>query len=216
MILTEIHKLYLNRGTLLASCNFFALALFCCILALGSEEMILNRCAPALLWVLATLTLLFSTPSFLKAEFQAGLLDEILLHHLSPSFYLLSKIAAEVLLLGLPLLGVAALFSPFFSLSFVQVYHLLLTLLIGFPALSALGILGGLLTLQTQGGGMLVSLLILPLTIPLLLFALSVMEMARLGLDSFAPFCLLTSVSLLLVILSVGAGEWALTMAMEE
>ncbi|MBA3814069.1 MAG: heme exporter protein CcmB [Alphaproteobacteria bacterium] len=215
MILTEIHKLYLCRGSLFSSCCFFALALFCFTLALGSEGVILNRCAPPVLWILAALTLFFSTPFFLKAEFQAGLLDEIFLHPLSPSFYLLAKIVAEVLLLGLPLLMVGALFSPSFSLSFVQTAHLLLTLLIGLPALSALGILGGLLTLHTQGGGVLVSLLILPLVLPLLLFALSVMEMTRLGLDSFAPFCLLTSGSLLLVILSVGAGQWALTIAVE-
>jgi len=216
MIRNEIHKLYLNSGNLLASLSFFALALFYFSLALGSEEIILKHCAPILLWLLAILTLLFSTPLLLKAEHQAGLLDEVLLHPLAPSFYLLSKIGAEVLLLGLPLLGIGALFSPLFSLSFVESAQLLLTLLMGFPALSALGVLGGLLTLHTQGGGLLISLLILPLTIPLLLFALSVMEMARLGLDSFAPFCLLISVSLFLVILSVGAGQWALRLAVEE
>lgn len=216
MIRNEIQKLYLNGGTLLSSFSFFALALFCFSLALGPEEALLNRSAPALLWILAILTLLFSTPFLLKSEFQTGLLDEVLLQPLSPSFYLLAKIGAEILLLGLPLLGLGALFSPFFSLSFIELTHLLLTLLIGFPALSALGILGGLLTLNARGGSMLVSLLILPLTIPLLLLALSVMEMTRLGLDSFPPFCLLTSVSLLLVIISVGAGQWALSMAVEE
>ena len=216
MIRNEIHKIYLNGGPLLASFSFFALTLFCFSLTLGSESMILNRCAPALLWILAILTLLFSTPLLLKAEFQEGLLDEVLLQPLSPAIYLLAKIEAEVLLLGFPLLGLGALFSPFFALSFLEVTHLLLTLLIGLPALSALGILGGFLTLHTRGGGILISLLILPFTIPLLLFALSVMEMTRLGLDSFTPFCLLTSVSLLLVIVSVGAGQWALSIAAEE
>lgn len=216
MIRNEIHKLYLNGGTLLPCFSFFAMALFCFALGLGSEEGILNSSAPALLWILAILTLLFSTPFLLKMEFQEGLLDEVPLQPLSPSFYLLAKIGAEVLLLGLPLIGLTALFSPFFSLTFPELTNLLLTLLIGFPALSALGILGGLLTLNARGGAMLLSLLILPLTIPLFLFALSVMEMTRLGLDSFAPFCLLTGVSLLLVIISVAAGQRALLMALEE
>lgn len=216
MIIAEIQKFYLNRGNLLASCNFFALALFCFTLTLGSEGVTLNICAPAVFWILAILTFLFSTPYFLKMEFQAGLLDEIFLHSLSSFFYFLARIGAEVLLLGLPLIMIGGFFSSFFSLSLVQAFYLMLTLLIGFPALSALGILGGLLTLQTQGGGMLVSLLILPLTLPLLLFSLSVMELVRLGLDSFAPFCLLTSVSISLVILSVGAARWALSIAVEE
>lgn len=203
MILTELRKLYLNRGSILTSCAFFALALFCFTIA--TEEPTLM---PAFIWILAILTFLFSTPVLLKEEFQAGLLDDIALHPLSSSFYLLSKISAEVLLLGFPLIIISALFAP--SLPFLS------TLLIGLPALSALGILGGLLTVRTQGGGMLISLIILPLTIPLLLFSLSTIEMTRLGLDSFPPFCLLISVSILLVILAIGAGQWALSIAVEE
>src|SRR3990167_9823659 len=118
MIRHEIHKLYLNSGALLVSFSFFSLSLFCFLLVLGSDTTLLNRCAPSLIWVLAILTLFFSTPLLLKAEFQSGLLDEILLQPLSPSFYLLAKIGAECLLLGLPLLGIGALFSVFFSLSF--------------------------------------------------------------------------------------------------
>lgn len=216
MIRNEIHKLYLNGGALLASLGFFALALFCFSLSLGSEEMVLNRCAPAFLWILAILTLFFSAPLLLKAEYQEGLLDEVLLQPSSSSLYLLAKMGAEILLLGLPLLGLGALFSPFFALSSIEITHLLLTLLIGLPALSALGILGCLLTLQARGGGVLISLLVLPLTLPLLLLALSVMEMTRLGLDSFAPFCLLTGVSLFLIIVSLGAGQWALSIAVEN
>jgi heme exporter protein B len=102
------------------------------------------------------------------------------------------------------------------SLAFAELIALLFTLLIGFPALSALGLLGGLLTLNARGGGLLLVFLILPLTLPLLLFALSVMEMTRLGLDSSASFCLLTSTSLLLVILAMGIGSWALRFVGEE
>lgn len=216
MIRNEIHKFYLQRGTLLASFSFFALALFCFPLALGPEKLVLNRCAPAFLWILSILTFLFSTPLFLREEHQEGLLDEICLYSLSPSFYLLAKMGAEILFLGVPLLSLGALFAPFFSLSWSEIWNLLLTLFISFPALSALGILGGLLTLHTRGGGILISLLILPLLIPLFLGSLAIMEITRLGLDSFAPFCLLTGISLLLSIVSIGAGQWALFIAVEE
>jgi heme exporter protein B len=215
MIRKELHNLRLQGGILLASLAFFTLALFCVSLTIGPEGKILRRSAPALLWILAILTTLFSTPHLIKNEAEAGLLDEVILHPSPSSFYLLSKMGAEFLLLGLPLIILGILFSPLFMLSQTEVLILSSTLLVGFPALSALGILGGLLTLNARGGSLLIPLLILPLTLPLLLFALSAQEMTRLGLDSFAPFCLLTSVSLFLVILSIGAGSRALRFAVE-
>lgn len=215
MIRKEFCILSLYRGTLLTSLSFFALALFFVLFALGFEEKIVRQGTPVLLWILAILTTLFSTPFFLKIEAHEGLLDEILLHPSPSSFYLLAKIGGECLLLGLPLVGLGALFCLFCALSAREVATVSLTLLIGFPALSALGIFGGLLTLYARGGGLLLVFLILPLTLPLLLFSLSVIEMTRLGLDSSASFCLLISVSLLLVILSVGAGNLALRFAVE-
>lgn len=215
MIRKEFRTFYLQGGMVLTSLSFFTLALFCISLALGLEEKVLSHGAPAFLWVLAILTTLFTTPLLLKTEIQEGLIDEILLHAAPPSIYLLAKIGVEFFLLGLPLIGLGTLFSSFCGLSPTEVATLSITFLIGFPALSALGILGGLLTLHARGGGILLAFLILPLALPLLLFALSVLEMTRLGLDSSASFCLLTSVSILLVILSVGAGNWALRFAVE-
>lgn len=216
MIKSELRKLTLQRDALLPSLCFFSLVIFCFSLALGPEQEILRRGGPVLLWVLVLLTTLFSTPYLLKSEAQEGLLDEILLHPLSPSFYLISKVIAESLYIGLPLITLSALLSSFFALSFSEMLMLCLTLLIGFPALSALGIFGALLTLHTRGGGILMVLLIFPLTLPLLLFALSVMEMDRLGLDSFTPFCLLISIALLLGMIGIGAGSWAIRLAVEE
>lgn len=215
MIKSELRKLYLQRGPLLNSLCFFTIVLFCFSLALGPEKETLRRGGPVLLWILVLLTTLFSAPLLLKSEAQEGLLDEVLLHPLSPSFYLLSKIVAEGIYLGLPIISLSALLASFFSLSLPEILMLSLTLLIGFPALSALGIFGALLTLHARGGGILMVLLIFPLMLPLLLFALSVMEMGRLGLDSFAPFCLLSGVALLLVIIGIGAGSWALRLAVE-
>lgn len=216
MIRYEIHKLYLNSGILILAGGFFALSLFCFLLVLGPDVTLLNRCAPSFIWLMALLTLLFSTSFLLKAEFQAGILDEMLLQPSPPAFSLVAKMTAEVLLLGVPLILTGMVFAPFFFLSFKETLFLGLTLLVGFPALSALGLLGGLLTLNARGGNLLISLLILPLTLPLLLFALSVMERVQMGLDSFAPFCLLTSVSLLLLMIAIGAGQWALSLSMED
>ena len=216
MLEREIRHLYLQKENLIVSLGFFVLALFCVFLALGPEEKILRRSAPALIWILAILTTLFSTPLFLKHEAQQGLLDEIALQPFLPAFLLLSKIGAEFLLLGIPIIIVGMILSPFFVFSFHETLMLALTLLIGFPSLSALGILGGLLTVNSRGGGVLVSLLILPLTLPLVLFSLACLEMVQLGLDSLAPFCLLIGVSLLLIIISVSTGSWAFRFAIEE
>lgn len=213
MILNEIYKLYLSRGTIFTAMSFYALSLFCFSLALSPEEITFNSSIFPFLWILMILTFFFSVPLFVKFEYQEGLLDEIFLHSLLPCFYILSKIGAEILILGLPLLGIGILFS--LSLPCVEVFHIALTLLIGFPPLSALGILGALLTLRTQRGGILAAILLIPFTIPLFILALSILEMTRLGLDPFPSFCLLISVSLFLTILSVGASHWALNFAME-
>lgn len=216
MILRELYNAYLHKGSLLSTFAFFALALFCVSLALGPNETLLRQSAPGLIWILAILTIFFSTPLLLKREAQCGLLDEILLHPSLISTYLLAKIIAEYIFIGLPLALISLLFSPLFALSSGEALALILTLLIGFPALTALGLLGSLLTLNTQGDGLLLSLIILPLTLPLLVFGLSVMEMTRLGLDSFPSFCLLMGSSLFLFILSVTAGSWALPFAAER
>lgn len=216
MISREIYNAYLHKGSLLSTFAFFVLALFCVSLSLGPNEVLLRQSAPGLIWILTILTIFFSTPLLLKREAQCGLLDEILLHPSLTSTYFLSKIIAEYLFIGLPLALMSFLLSPLFALSSGETLSLFLTILIGFPALSALGILGNFLTLNTQGGSLLLSLIILPLTLPLLIFGLSVMEMTRLGLDSFPSFCLLMGSSLFLLILSVTAGCWALPFAAER
>lgn len=215
MIRRELRLLSLQSGTLFSSLAFFVLALFCLSLALSLQEKAMRYCAPALIWILAILTTLFSTPLLLQREEREGIFDEILLQPFPHSFYLIAKIVAEFLLLGLPLIGLSVVFASLFALSLGESLTLGFTLLIGFPTMSALGHLGGLLTIHARGGGILLSLLIMPLTLPLVLLGLSVMETMRLGLDSFPSICLLTSASLLLVILSVGAGSWALRFVVE-
>lgn len=210
MIRRAFLHLYLQGSHLFASCAFFALTLVCVSLTLAFEEKGLKACAPAFVWILAILTTLFSTPLLLKEEARCGLLDEILLSPFSPALFLLVRICAESLLFGIPLMGVGLLFSLIVGLPQEEIGALFFTLLIGFPALSSLGVLGGLLTLQARGGGILVALLILPLSLPLLLLSLSGVEAVRWGLDSWSSFCLLSGASLLCLVLSVAAGSWAL------
>lgn len=215
MIWVECRKLWFNRGTLFSTFSFYSFVLFSVSLVLGSDESVLKTCSSALLWILVSLTTFFSTPLLLKTEAQSGLLDEILLYSLHPGFSLLSKVIAEWFLIGVPLCVFSVFLSPLFAQSMQETFIHFLTLLVGFPALSALSLLGGLMTLHARGGSLLLSFLILPFSLPLFLFALSVMEMTRLGLDSLSPFCLLIGTSLFLVTLSIGAGTWALKQTLE-
>jgi heme exporter protein B len=206
MISREIRILILHKGALLNALSFFILCLFSMTLAIRPNVQFISETTPALIWILVMLTTFFSTPTFIRQEAQEGLLDEILLQPSPPALTLIAKVIAETLCLGLPLILISLLVSErTFSLS----------LLISYPALSALSLWGSLLTVRSSGGGILLSLLILPLALPLLLFSLSATETARLGLDSFPSFCLLTSVSLLLFILGIAAGSKALRLAVE-
>ncbi len=215
MILIECQKLWMNRATYLPTFGFYTFFLFCIAFAMGSNPELLALASPSILWALAVLTTFFSIPLFLKNEWMNGTLEETLLLPCHPGFYLLSKVCAEWILFGLPLGFLSVLLYPLFGLSFRETSVFMLTLWISFPAISALGILGSLLTLHARGGSLLLSFLILPLTLPPFLFSLSVLDAVRFGLDSLSAFCLLIGSSIFLVVLSLVAGVGALKQVAE-
>lgn len=210
MIRVECQKLWMSKGTFLPTFGFYIFFLFCMAFAMGSNHELLALASPPIVWVLALLTTFFSMPFLLKNEWNQGTLEEVLLLPQHPGFFLLSKVAAEWIMFGIPLSFLSLLLCPFFGLSFGEVIPFLISLLVSFPAISALGILGSLLTLHGREGSLLLSFLILPLSLPLFLFSLSYLELVRFGLDSLPAFGLLIGTSLFLVVLSIVAGVGAL------
>lgn len=161
---------------------FFIIVITLFPLGIGPEPNTLARIAPGIIWVAALLATLLSLDRLFKSDYNDGSLEQLLLSP-NPVFILvLGKIAAHWLLTGVPLIIVAPLLAVLLHLNESSYLALFLTLLIGTPILSFIGAIGVALTVGIKKGGVLLSLLILPLYIPVLIFATSAIDTAAMNL----------------------------------
>ncbi|MGZ4994716.1 MAG: heme exporter protein CcmB, partial [Methylobacter sp.] len=137
-----------------------------------------------------------------RSDFDDGSLEQILLSPHPTSVLVLAKIVAHWLVTGLPLLIVAPLLAVFLGMPSHALGILLLTLLLGTPVLSLIGAIGVALTVGLRRGGMILSLLVLPLYVPVLIFAGNAVQMAGGGLPVDAQINILVAILLLALVLA--------------
>ena len=183
-----------------------ALAFFACVVTLvplgvGADLKLLARIAGGVLWVAAVLAALLSLDRLFQADYEDGSLDLIALSPLSLETTALTKIAAHWLATGLPLTVLSALLAVLFDLSSTGTAALVISLLIGTPAVSAIGGVGAALTLSIRRGGLILPLIVLPLLAPAVIFGSGAVLAAEDGLANGA-FLFLAAFSLLSVALS--------------
>lgn len=187
---------------------FFVIIVTLFPLGIGPESATLARIAPGVIWVAALLSCLLSLDRLFKSDYQDGSLEQMLLSP-HPIFILtLAKITAHWLLTGLPLLIVAPLLAVLLHLPEQSYGALMLTLLLGTPVLSFIGAIGVALTVGIKKGGVLLSLIVLPLYIPVLIFATSAVDTAALSLPYGGQLAIIGALffgSLTLAPLAVGA-----------
>ena len=187
---------------------FFIIIVTLFPLGIGPESNTLARIAPGIIWVAALLSCLLSLDRLFKADFQDGSLEQMLLSP-HPVFVLtLAKITAHWLLTGLPVILVAPLLAVLLHLPEESYGALLLTLLLGTPVLSFIGAIGVALTVGIKKGGVLLSLIVLPLYIPVLIFATSAIDTAAMHLPYSGQLAIIGALffgSLTLAPLAVGA-----------
>ncbi|AVJ57272.1 heme exporter protein CcmB [Idiomarina sp. OT37-5b] len=183
-------------------------------LGIGPGPDILARIAPGIIWVAALLATLLGLDRLFKDDYNDGSLEQLCLLPQPLAFTLTAKVAAHWLLSGLPLVILSPVLALLLNLPLDAWWALALTLLLGTPALSALGAIGAALTLQLQRGGSLVSLILLPLFIPLLIFATSAVENAGMGLAVQGQLAILAAISVLTVTLAPLAMAAAVRMSM--
>jgi heme exporter protein B len=165
--------------------------------AIGPDPNLLARIGPAILWIAALLASLLCLDRLFQADFEDGSLDLFPLGRAPLELAVLAKCAAHWVSTGLPL----TLAAPFLGLMLQQEEMALVavtaTLLAGTPALTLIGAIGAAATVTLRRGGLLMGLLVLPLTIPVLIFGVSAAEAATGGTVSFAaPFAILCAISL--------------------
>lgn len=185
------------RGELINPLIFFALVVSLFPLATSPEPGMLRLLAPGIIWVSALLATLLSLDQLFRSDYDDGSLEQLVLSPHPLALLALTKIFAHWLVTGLPLVLVAPLLGAMLGLPGPALSTLALGLLLGTPILSAIGGIGAALTVSLRRGGMLLSLLILPLYVPVLVFASSAVEATAAGLPARGQLYLLASLMLL-------------------
>jgi len=181
---------------------FFILVITLFPLGIGAQPHLLQAIAPGIIWVSALLAAMLSLDSLFRSDFDDGSLEQILLSPHPTSVLVLGKIIAHWLVTGLPLLIVAPLLAVFLGMPNHALGVLLLTLLLGTPVLSLIGAIGVALTVGLRRGGMILSLLVLPLYVPVLIFAGNAVQMAGGGLPVDAQINILIAILLMALALA--------------
>ncbi|MBY7970607.1 heme exporter protein CcmB [Vibrio fluvialis] len=161
---------------------FFIIVITLFPLSIGPDPSLLSRIAPGIVWVAALLSALLSLERLFRDDYQDGSMEQMMLMPVPLPVVVISKVLAHWLLTGVPLILISPLLAILLSLDMNTWISVVLTLLLGTPTLSFIGAIGVALTVGLQKGGVLLSLLVLPLYIPILIFATSAIDAASLGM----------------------------------
>ncbi|HMV18599.1 MAG TPA: heme exporter protein CcmB [Zoogloea sp.] len=199
-----------RKSEVLTALFFFLIVVSLFPLGIGPETAMLRRIAPGVLWVAALLAAMLSLHRLFAADHQDGTLEQMALSPVPLALLVGGKIVAHWLTSGLPLVLLAPVLGIQFDLAPQALGILMLSLLLGTPVLSLIGAIGAALTLGVRGGGVLLSLLVLPLYIPALIFGAGAVEAEMAGLGAGGHLSLLGAV------LALGAffAPWAATAAL--
>lgn len=175
---------------------FFLIVLMLVPFGIGPESGLLGRIAPGFLWIAALLATLLSLDRIFQLDYEDGTLDLLATSPLPLESIVLAKSIAHWLTTGLPLSLAAPLLGLLLNLPLQTLPMLAASLLIGTPTLSLLGAFGAALTVGLRRGGLLLSLLVLPLYIPTLILGARVVVQTASGLEANTPLVFLSALSL--------------------
>ncbi|MEQ1753310.1 MAG: heme exporter protein CcmB [Micropepsaceae bacterium] len=198
-----------SGGAALAAA-FFALIVVLVPFGLGPDLSVLKTSAPGLFWIAALLSTLLGLERIIQPDTEDGTMDLIRLSPIPLEMTSLAKITAHWLTSGLIITVLAPALAPLLNLATEAIPILALSLLIGTPALSAIGTAAAALGSSVQRGGMILALLALPLNIPFLIFGATAVSRAQAGDDPAQALLLLGAASLITLIVGSFAAAAAL------
>jgi len=176
---------------------FFIIACSLFPLGIGPESNTLERIAPGIIWVTALLASMMSLESIFRSDFEDGYLEQLVLSPYPFTLLVYAKILVHWVITGIPLILLSPLLGAALHLPTDGIGLLMLSLLLGTPVLSLIGSIGVALTVGLKRGGMLLSLLVLPLYIPVLIFGAGAVDVGLGGLDVSGHFLLMGSILIL-------------------
>ena len=204
-----------RRSDAVAALLFFVVVVSLFPLGVGPEPALLRTLAPGVVWVAALLASMLSLARLFADDHHDGTLEQLLLAATPLPLLVLAKMAAHWLTSGLLLALISPLLAVQFDLSARATAVLAASLLLGTPLLSLIGGIGAALTVGVRGGGVLLSLLVLPLVVPVLIFGAGAVSASEAGLGSSAHFSLLGAMLALALFLAPLAASAALRISME-
>jgi len=202
LLLRDMRLAGRSGGSAVLALSFFALVATLVPLGVGANLNLLSRVAGGVLWVGAVLAALLSLDRLFQGDFEDGSLDVIALSPLTLELTALAKICAHWLSTGLPLTLLSPLLALLFNLPGTATGVLFISLLIGTPAVSAIGAIGASLTLSLKRGGLILPLIILPLLSPSVIFGAGAVSAALDGLSPGSALGLLAAFATASVLLS--------------
>ena len=204
-----------RRGDVVAALVFFMLVASLFPLGVGPEPALLRKMAPGVVWVAALLASTLSLAQLFADDHRDGTLEQLLLSPTPLPLLVLAKLAAHWLSSGSLLALTSPLLALQFGLSAEAGVVLLESLLLGTPLLSLIGGIGAALTVGVRGAGTLLSLLVLPLVVPVLIFGAGAVGADESGLGVAAHFSLLGALLVMATVLAPLAAAAALRIALD-
>jgi heme exporter protein B len=202
MMRRELLLAFRQRAELVNAVLFYSFIVVLFPLAIGAQANLIAKVAPAIIWVAALLSVLLSIDRTFRSDFEDGTLEQLILSVHPLSLLVLGKILAHWLVSGVPVLVLTPLLALFLGMDASSIKILMLTLLLGTPVLSAVGAIGVALTVGLRRGGILLALLVLPMYVPVLLFATMTVDQANAGLPISADLSMLAAFLILAITLA--------------
>ncbi len=197
-------------GGAMLAVAFFVLAVMLFPLGVGPEPVVLRRIGAGIVWVAALLSALVSLDRLFQADYEDGSLDLLLLGPLPLEIVVVAKCTAHWLSTGLPLIVAAPILALLLNMEVAGLPALVAAMVLGTPTLSLVGAIGAALTVGIRRGGVLLTILILPLYIPVLIFGVAAIDGAISGLGAQPHLLILGG----LLLGSLALAPWATAAAL--
>ena len=192
---------------------FFIVASMLFPFGIGPDPAILQRIAPGVIWIMALLSVLLSLDRMFQSDFEDGSLELLTLGPHPLGLVVIVKLLASWLTSGVPLMAATPILALLLNMDHAVIVPVLASMLLGTPTLTAIGAVGAALTLGARRGSVLLSLLVLPLYVPVLIFGVGVVESVEAGGPVSAPLLMLAAFLLVAIVMAPLAAAAAIRQA---
>ncbi len=215
IVLRDLLLAVRRRADVATTLFFFVIVASLFPLGVGPEPKLLRAMAPGIVWVAALLASMLSLERLFAADYADGSLEQLVLAPDPLVLVVIGKVLAHWLVSGLPLVLISPVIALQYGLPAEAIVTRLQALLLGTPLLSLIGAIGAALTVGVRGGGVLISLLVLPLYVPVLIFGAGAVDASTIGMEAAGHLSILGALLLLGMVLAPWATAAALRISLE-